>query len=497
MKKLIIIILLTPSLFFSQTKDELDLCMAIQGNSFSSNVEAEKALQRILDVIGASKNFVLTPCDKISNAVATAYKGTRYILYDKAFMELISKNTNDWSNLFIFAHEVGHHINGHSIDILLYAGDVVDSPSLDKKRQQELEADEFAAFIVSKLGAGLTEITETLAIISSNEDDTYSTHPKLSKRILAVKKGFERAFLFEEKNKTSSESKPSKIVLKSTSPREPIIESYDGIWKTIISFPKEQEIDNEIFDDPFLRNKLDESSPNISKYSEAPIECLSPYGKKYSEKENLNWFNGFRYTNTIGISQSYNEDGRLRYFDYDSDGNIKRVLKDNIVPNKYFKISLNIADLKNIRIPDKNVDEDCPVFAVFEFLVDNELIGKIPFSINYKMKDLVYDEPGHTINPDKNLDNKFQPIESFSSPVLCFFENFQHQQKLLYQLIEAMKKGNKLYFRLDGIYYYWGFKDETFNDFDLSKKYQSLEITDYNYEVNLKGSSKALSFMVN
>ena len=62
-------------MFFSQTKDELDLCMAIQANSFTSNTEAENALDRILDVIGASKNFVLTPCDKISNAVATAYRG--------------------------------------------------------------------------------------------------------------------------------------------------------------------------------------------------------------------------------------------------------------------------------------------------------------------------------------------------------------------------------------------------------------------------------------
>ena len=93
-----------PLQLVAQTKDELDLCMAIQANSFTSNTEAENALDRILDVIGASKNFVLTPCNKISNAVATAYKGTRYILYDRDFMNLISKNTNDWSNLFIFAH---------------------------------------------------------------------------------------------------------------------------------------------------------------------------------------------------------------------------------------------------------------------------------------------------------------------------------------------------------------------------------------------------------
>ena len=130
MKKLFILILLLPSLILGQTKDELDLCMAIQGNSFSTDTAAENALKRILNTIGASKNFVLTPCDNINNAIATAYKGKRYILYDRKFMDLISKNTNDWSNLFILAHEVGHHINGHSIDIILYAGDLVESKSL-------------------------------------------------------------------------------------------------------------------------------------------------------------------------------------------------------------------------------------------------------------------------------------------------------------------------------------------------------------------------------
>jgi len=179
---------------FAQTKDELDLCMAIQANSFTSNTEAENALDRILDVIGASKNFVLTPCDKISNAVATAYKGTRYILYDREFMNLISKNTNDWSNLFIFAHEVGHHINGHSIDLLLYTNDVVDAPSLEKSRKQELEADEFAAFVLAKLGANLSQLNNVITLISDNSDDTYSTHPKRDKRLASVRIGFNKGY---------------------------------------------------------------------------------------------------------------------------------------------------------------------------------------------------------------------------------------------------------------------------------------------------------------
>ena len=62
MKKLILLLLIVPIVSFGQTKDELDLCMAIQGNSFSTDTAAENALNRILNTIGASKNFVLTPC---------------------------------------------------------------------------------------------------------------------------------------------------------------------------------------------------------------------------------------------------------------------------------------------------------------------------------------------------------------------------------------------------------------------------------------------------
>ena len=168
MKRLFLLILIIPSLLLGQNKDELDLCMAIQGNSFSTNAAAENALNRILNTIGASKNFVLSPCDKINNAVATAYKGTRYILYDKEFMNMINRNTNDWSNLFVLAHEVGHHINGHSIDVLLYTSDIVEPKSLAKKREQELEADEFAAFVLAKLGANLSQLNNVITLISNN-----------------------------------------------------------------------------------------------------------------------------------------------------------------------------------------------------------------------------------------------------------------------------------------------------------------------------------------
>jgi tetratricopeptide (TPR) repeat protein len=178
---------------YDNASEASELCLAIQVNSFLSDEIAESALDRILSVIGVSKRFILQPCGEISNAVATSYKGLRYILYDKEFMYEIVENTNNWSQLFILAHEVGHHINGHSIDILLLSTDILEPKTLAAKRQQELESDEFAGFILAKLGATLAQTSAAIELLSSDEDDSYSTHPSKSKRLAAIKIGYDKA----------------------------------------------------------------------------------------------------------------------------------------------------------------------------------------------------------------------------------------------------------------------------------------------------------------
>ncbi|MDA0317649.1 MAG: M48 family metalloprotease [Bacteroidetes bacterium] len=196
MKKLF---LLTTFLIFTSaysqskySKDALRLCSVLQSNNFGTDSDAENALDKILNVIGASKRFVLQPCSNINNAVATSFKGIRYILYDREFMNSINYG-NNWGNIFVLAHEVGHHINGHSLDLVLYAADAIEPQSLAQSRQDELEADEFAGFILAKLGGALSAAEQSIYSISSNRDDTYSTHPSRDKRLAAVKNGFSKA----------------------------------------------------------------------------------------------------------------------------------------------------------------------------------------------------------------------------------------------------------------------------------------------------------------
>ena len=175
------------SLDYGNDSDTFRICNALSGSNFLSDSAADTALDKILNVIGASKRFVLQSCSNINNAVALSYKGVRYIMYDPNFMQRIS-SSNDWVNMFILAHEVGHHINGHSVDVLLSDQDIA-QVSLSQKRTQELEADEFAGFVLGRLGANLNDALSSVASMNDG-DDSYSTHPSRSKRQAAIKKGF-------------------------------------------------------------------------------------------------------------------------------------------------------------------------------------------------------------------------------------------------------------------------------------------------------------------
>ena len=192
-------LLLFSQFTFSQTLEEIELCTALQSNQFYSEVEADSALDRILDASGLAKNFTLTQCDNIDNAAAISYKGVRYILYDKEFLQTITDYTNDWANLFILAHEVGHHLNGHSVDVSML--NIVESKTLEDKRKQELEADEFAAFVLAQLGAPLRSVIEPIELVTSNKEDTHSTHPNKIKRLNAIRRGYQKGF-----SKTSKRS---------------------------------------------------------------------------------------------------------------------------------------------------------------------------------------------------------------------------------------------------------------------------------------------------
>ena len=188
---------------YGNSTDASELCDFFRGNSFATYKNADIALDKILHVTGMSKRFVLKECNDISNCIATSYKGIRYILYDRSFMDAIATKTNSWSNISILAHEIGHHVNGHSLDLIIYANEAAEAPTLAESRQMELEADEYSGFVMFKLGASLSQAQEAVRLVATNKDDSYSTHPSLDKRLKAIEIGYNKAKSLDSNNNYS------------------------------------------------------------------------------------------------------------------------------------------------------------------------------------------------------------------------------------------------------------------------------------------------------
>lgn len=140
---------------------------------------AKDIIHNIVNVVGLKPNFEIRAAD-ISNAAAVNYGGKRFILYDPAFMNRIQNATQtDWAAISILAHEIGHHLNGHTT--MAKGG----NPAL------ELEADEFSGFVLRKMGATLEESQKAMKLISNERGS--STHPKRSLRLSAIARGYNSA----------------------------------------------------------------------------------------------------------------------------------------------------------------------------------------------------------------------------------------------------------------------------------------------------------------
>lgn len=154
-----------------------DICKFL---SFRSNGHAEEVVDNILKQVGLSRNFIVVECPNTENCFAAVVEGQRYIVYDGNFMKRVEDLTNtDWSAISIIAHEIGHHLQGHTID------------GRGSRPEKELEADKFSGFVMHRLGATLEEAS--VAIVALGDDRATPTHPAKATRINAIRKGWHEA----------------------------------------------------------------------------------------------------------------------------------------------------------------------------------------------------------------------------------------------------------------------------------------------------------------
>lgn len=156
---------------------------------FASDNEAEAAVKRIVDHTGLPQNFKIIAANVPNAAADVTPEGDRRILYSQTFMKRITETAKtDWAAVSILAHEIGHHLSGHTLK------------KGGSRPEIELQADTFSGYVLYKMNARLEEAQ---AAMDSFADDVKSeTHPPKSARLAAIANGWTKA---RDQNSQSAE----------------------------------------------------------------------------------------------------------------------------------------------------------------------------------------------------------------------------------------------------------------------------------------------------
>lgn len=148
-------------------------------NGIATASQGKEIAERIIDAVGLKTNFEIVPAN-IENAAAVVYGGKRYVLYNPVFIaNLVKKTGTDWAAISVLAHEIGHHLNGHTVTAR------GSQPAL------ELEADEFSGYVLRKMGASLAQSQAAMRTLASAAASR--THPGQYDRLTSIEKGWNHA----------------------------------------------------------------------------------------------------------------------------------------------------------------------------------------------------------------------------------------------------------------------------------------------------------------
>ncbi|RZJ65999.1 MAG: membrane-binding protein [Flavobacterium sp.] len=146
---------------------------------YPASDHAKNVINGVISVIGLKPNFEIREAN-VPNAAAVILDNKRYILYNGEFMDQISLASGTyWGGISILAHEIGHHLNGHTLD------------EGGSRPATELESDEFSGFVLCKMGATLKEAQAAISIAASQKGS--HTHPGRQQRLNAIANGWNNA----------------------------------------------------------------------------------------------------------------------------------------------------------------------------------------------------------------------------------------------------------------------------------------------------------------
>ena len=150
------------------------------------NADGRDVVAEIMRFTGLPPNFEVVEHAEVPNAAAVIVVGEdnvpkRLIAYNPGFMNDVRRATadNNWAPISIMAHEIGHHLSGHTI-----------TPG-GSQPPIELEADKFSGFVLYKMGAVLADAQTALNTLVPETDG--ATHPGRGKRVRAIEEGWKQA----------------------------------------------------------------------------------------------------------------------------------------------------------------------------------------------------------------------------------------------------------------------------------------------------------------
>ena len=139
---------------------------------------ARDAVHRIVRHSGLQPNFVVRASTDTRTAIAYVKDRQRVIAYNPAFMAAVLDSTRtDWSAVSVLAHEVAHHLLGHTID-----------PS-SLRPGDELACDRYSGFVLFGMGAALEQCLAAQSAIGSPHGTR--RHPPKHARLEAIRQGWE------------------------------------------------------------------------------------------------------------------------------------------------------------------------------------------------------------------------------------------------------------------------------------------------------------------
>lgn len=148
-------------------------------NNPITSEQGRQLAEKIIEAVGLQPNFEIQPAN-IENAAAVTYRGRRYILYNPTFISNLIKTTGtEWAAISVLAHEIGHHLNGHTVS------------GIGSQPAMELEADEFSGFVLRKMGATLAQAQAAMKTLATA--DASRTHPAQYDRLTSIGKGWSHA----------------------------------------------------------------------------------------------------------------------------------------------------------------------------------------------------------------------------------------------------------------------------------------------------------------